>query len=133
MEKVKIAPPLAAHTVSLASCSATLYCPCMSPKETLKKSPIQPPCRKWPKPCRKWHFENHFLPPTATPWLLSLELGMNLDLHEPCSHSGSQFHWSSLLLATPGHEMLNLVESGQNLVESGAKHVENDMISTCDA
>ena len=129
-EKVKIASSLAAHIVPLAPTGVCLYCPCIRAKETLKKSPIQPPCRKWPKPCRKWHIENYFLPPSATPRLLSLELGMHLDLHGPCSYSGSQFHWSSLLSATLGHEMLNFLKLAKlhlQSVESDTKPVENDM------
>ena len=70
-EKVKIASSLTAHIVPLASTRVSLYCPCMSPKETLKEWSKQPPCRKWPKTCRKWHVQKP-LPPSYRNPLVTL-------------------------------------------------------------
>ena len=46
-EKVKIAESFAGHIAPLALTGACLYCACMRVKEFLKKSSIQPKCRKW--------------------------------------------------------------------------------------
>ena len=112
-EKVKFESSLAAHIVPLAPTGVCLYCPCIKAKEFFKKLTIQPICRKWQKLVESDILKNHFLPPTATPWLLFVELGMHLGPHGYCSHPGSQFHWSSLLSATPRSWNAQFPKSGQ--------------------